>query len=82
MKRILILAAVLALSGCATEEKYDYYNSYDTNAAYTAGYDQGREKGAEIAVDDLLYCARQRAQTLYYGEDEYEAVTIDDLDDC
>jgi hypothetical protein len=31
---------------------------------------------------DLLRCAEDRAQYLYYGEDEYFAVTLDDLEDC
>ena len=80
MRHVLLIALALAtlLAACEPTEEEQIRNQFEAE-------ERGRAHEYEIISDyrfELLSCAEDRAQSLYYGDEEYVAVTLADLEDC
>ena len=80
MRQVLLIALALAalLGACAPTEEEKIRNQFEAEERAAAYEDEI----ISAYRSELLYCAERRAQSLYYGDEEYFAVTLADLEDC
>ncbi len=70
--------AVVLVAGCSPTEEERLLREIEQE-------DKARAFESELYSewrDEMLSCAEDHARTLYYGGDEYYAVTLGDLENC